>query len=493
VPISLNTLFPLRAVPIARGGAVRFSWLLFALFFAVCVAVNYPGRLNSDSLQQILGMRDLRFLSDLHSPPTAAIWSLFAPLVGQPASALLVQSALLAFFVGMVPRPDRWGWPEAAAAALETLFKLSLVLSAGFIIKDMLLVGLLLAGLAALYRASTELTRPELSRPWLIAAAVCFAVSLLVRPSNFVMLTVAAILVLPLLVASWRGWLVASVAFAAVFALSVPVYGGINRLLGAKPGHAEIQLFLFDSAGISARTGRNLFDPLEGWPRGLPDPRACYTPSEAAVMAPWAQCRGYARAGVRLYSADRSKVIGWWLRNVASHPVAYAQHRLAFTGHLVDPLESARRHPVYSAALRGTRHHLYALNDGQRPDAFSALTKSKPAASEIGWWRSNPVAEALGRYGSGVYEQRWNEALALLFSLGLLLWQWRRRAMGRPVHLAVAVAAGLCVGNVAMHGVLGVASQSRYLFPSVCCAIYALLLLLWSRAAATAAVAGTDA
>jgi hypothetical protein len=175
-------------------------------------------------------------------------------------------------------------------------------------------------------------------------------------------------------------------------------------------------------------------------------------------------------------------VIGWWLRNIATNPVAYAQHRLAFTGHLLDPLESARRHPVYSAALRGTRHHLFVLNDAENPEHFYALTKGKAAADGIGWWRSNRVADALGRFGSGVYEHRWTEALALLLGLGVLLWQWRRRSLGQPVHLAIAVAGGLCVGNVAMHGLLGVASQSRYLFPTVCCAAYALLLLLWSRA-----------
>jgi hypothetical protein len=476
VPISSKTLFPLRAVAIAPQGIVRFNWVVFGLFFALCVAVNYPGRLNEDSLQQILGFADPRFLSDLHSPPVTLLWSLFSPLVGQPASALLVQSALLAFFAAVVPRPERWGWREAAAAALEALFKLSLVVSAGFIIKDMLLAGLLLSGVASLRRAGAEL-----SRAWLIAAAACFALSLLVRPSNFVMLAVAAVLVLPLLAVSWRRWVVASAAMAVVLALSVPVYGGVNRLLGAKPGHAEVQLFLFDSAGISARTGSNLFDRLEGWPRGLPDPRACYTPSEAAVMAPWGKCRGYARAGAALYSAERSRVIGWWLRNVATHPLAYAQHRLSFTGHLLDPLESARRHPVYSAALQGSRHHLYVLNDAARPDRFHAMARGRAAANGIGWWRSNRVAEGLGRFGSGVYEHRWTEALALLVSLGLLLWQWRRRVAGRPVHLAVAVAAGLCVGNVAMHGLLGVASQARYLFPTVCCVAYALLLLLWSR------------
>jgi hypothetical protein len=456
---------------------VRFSWLIFCLFFILCVSVNYPGRLNEDSLQQLIGLHDRRYLTDVHSPVVTLIWSVFWPVAGQPASALIVQSALLSFFAAIVPKPPRWGLREMVIATAESLFKLSLVISAGFIIKDVLFVGLLLAGLAAIRRAG-----PELARPWLVAGGGFFALSLLIRPTNFALLALASALVLPLLVRTLRGWILATAATVAVIASSVPIYSGINRLLHAQPGHAEIQLLLFDSAGISSRTGQNLFKDLPGWPQGLPDPRNCYMPLDASIIAPWAPCKGYAEAGGAIYAADRSKVIGWWLRNIASHPIAYAQHRLTFTGFLLDPTESTRRHPAYRSQFRLGEHHFYALNSEDRVERFQKVAASRISVTDIGWWRTNRAAEGLVWFSSKVYEHRWTEAFALLLCLALLVWQWLRRWWGEPVHLAVAMAAALGIGNVAMHCLIGIASQPRYLFPTVCCAAFALLLALSTRA-----------
>lgn len=456
--------------PLAPEPPARFSWLVFALFLILCVAVNYPGRVNEDSLQQLAGAADRASRTDLHSPLVAWIWGLPAPLLGQPAGALLVQSLLLAFYAAMVPAALPRDLRGVAALAMETVFKLALVVSAGFIIKDMLLVGLLLAGLAALQRR------------WTAAAAGLLALALFVRPTNFVMVGIAAALVLALHARTFRTYAVALAVSAALLLISLPVYFGFNRYVArARPGHAEIQLYLFDSAGISARTGKDLYADLEPWPKGLPDPRLCYTASEAAIIAPWAKCSGYAEAGSTINALGPRVLPRWWLLNILSNPGAYAGHRLDFTAHLLDPRESGRNHPVYGRLAGQPERHLYALNRPDQAERFRTAAGGRIAADEIGWWRGNRAAGLFAGLGVLVFGFRWTEVFSLLACMAVVAAGFRRRWRGRPVPLAAPAAAALGIGNVAMHAWLGVASQDRYLFPTVCCAAFALGAALRAR------------
>jgi hypothetical protein len=457
--------------PLAPEAPVRFSWAIFAMFLLLCLAVNYPGRLNEDSLQQLLGAADPGLRTDLHSPVVTWIWSLPAPLLGQPAGALLIQSLLLAFYAAMVPATLPRDPGGTAALAVEAVFKLALVVSAGFIIKDMLLVGLLLAGLAALQRAR--------SRAWAAAAAGLLALALFVRPTNVVMAAIAAALVLALHAGSWRSYFAALLASGALLAALLSLYFGFNRhVAAARPGHAEIQLFLFDSAGISARTGKDLFAGLAPWPKGLADPRRCYTPYEAAIIAPWARCAGYAQAASTINALGPRVLPRWWLTNIASHPLAYAEHRLAFASYLLDPRETGRNHPVHGRAAGREPRHLYALNRTDRARLLQDAAGGRIAAEEIGWWKGNKAADLFAALGALVFGFRWMEVLGLLACAAVLASGLRARWRGRPAALAAQAAAALGIGNFAMHALLGIASQDRYLFPTVCCAAFALIALL---------------
>ncbi len=458
--------------PLAPEPRVRFSPLVFAAFLALCVAVNRPGRLNEDSVEQLAGAADRASLTDLHSPLVAWLWSLAAPLSGQPLSALLVQSLLLAFYAAMVPAALPRDPRGIAALALETVFKLALVVSAGFIIKDVLLVGLLLAALAAAQRARSA----PAAGPWLAAAAVLLALALFVRPTNVVMVGIAAALVLALHARTFRAYFASLLGVGALLVIALSLYFGFNRYVArAQPGHAEIQLFLFDSAGISARTGKDLFAPLAPWPRGLPDPRTCYTPSEAAIMAPWAKCAGYADAGRTINALGPRVLPRWWLANLLAHPSAYAGHRLAFTAHLLDPRESGRSHPVYGRFANPWQRHLYALNRPDQAARFDEAARGRLGERDIGWWRGNRAADLFAALGAFVFGFRWTEALGLAACAAVVAAGFRRR---RPLPFAASAAAALGLGNVAMHVLLGVASQDRYLLPTVCCAIFAMIAIL---------------
>src|SRR5688572_27456415 len=60
---------------------VRFSALLFTAFLIAAFGINYPGRMNEDSLWQFIGWANPEQMNDLHSPFVTWMWSLPAPLL----------------------------------------------------------------------------------------------------------------------------------------------------------------------------------------------------------------------------------------------------------------------------------------------------------------------------------------------------------------------------------------------------------------------------
>lgn len=472
----ISSLSRLRSgTPFAAEPGLRFSPTAFAIFFALCLAVNWPGRLNEDSLEQFVGFYNPGLLGDLHSPLVAWLWSLPALIVRQPASALIVQAGLIAFYAAMIPAPFPRRGAALVQAAAEAALKLSLAILAGFVIKDMLLVGLLLAALACLQRSGTSPGRGR----WLWAAILLFALSLAIRPTNFVMIAVMAAVVVPLAVRTWRGRARAlAIVFAALF-LTLPAAALFNAFaVEARKDHAELQLVLFDLSGISARTGRDLVRELPGWPAGLPDPRRCYTPSEAAIIAPWSPCRGYAAAARAVYGTGRKRVLLHWLSSIARNPSAYLSHRLAYVSHLLDPVGSARAHPVYSAIAKDpAQRYLYALNAANSAQRLKARAAGRISPRLFLLWEENPVSRALAGFTGLTVGARAAPALALLAALLLLGWTGLRHWRGRPLPpLTVPASAGLAFGNFAMHALAGVASQERYLYPTIFCAAFALLV-----------------
>lgn len=461
----------------AAEGAVRFSGRAFLLFFALCLAVNWPGRLNEDSLLQLIGFYDRSRLEDVHNPIVTWLWSLPAFLSRQPAGALVVQSALLSFYAAMLPRPFPRRGLALAVALAEAVFKLSLVIFAGFVIKDTMLIALLLGALACVQRASGEGSR----NLWLVSAGLLLLLSLFVRSTNFVMLIAASALLVPL---AFRGWRVRAAVFlsaAAALALIVPVNAVFNTyVVQARPSHAEVQLILFDASGISARTGRNLLAELPGWPAGLPDPRTCYRSSEAAIYAPWSPCSGYAAAGATLYSQGRKQMLLWWLETIAANPGAYLGHRIEFSGHLADPVGAVRGHPIYSqGGGDDQRRYLYALNDPADETRFRRLMGASLSPQRFQLWSDGLLANGFARLTNLFLGGRWMVAGALLAALLLLGWAFAQQLRQRTLPpFSATAAAALAVGNFAMHAAVGIGSQERYLYPTVMCAIFAIFTVI---------------
>lgn len=462
----------------AEEPAVRFHPAVFVGFLILCLIVGYPGRLNEDSFAQLMGAANQTYLNDLHSPFVTWMWSIPAAATGQPAGALVVNSLLLSLYAAVVPIRLPREFKAVLALVLETLFKLFLAAWASLISKDVVLVALLLAALAAGQLAGKGARR----RPWLWAGAACLALSLMIRPSNFVMLAVAVALFLPAVVRSVRSYFVIAAVAAFLLALSVPFYLAANRwLFGARSGHVETQLLLFDAAGISVATGTNQFARLPGWPTDrLPPPADCYTPMQAATMTPWGRCTNYWLAQEQVVARHGRHTIGlWWLRTIVANPLAYARHRAAFSAKLLDARTlylppGTRTPPVWKM----TGRDIPALNSDGRAGHFARAAAGRPEAAAIQWWRPNRLQLLYLGAAFTLHSHRRTDIVALAACLLVVGAAWRRRRQAKPVLLSATLAGAIGVGNAAMHFALGVAAQQRYLLPTFCCALVALIAYL---------------
>lgn len=474
--------FPRELAAASPGRApVRFSPILFAGFLAAAFAINYPGRLNEDSLWQFIGWSNPSLMTDLHSPFVTWLWSLAAPLLGQPGSALLVQSAVLALFAATVPAERPRTARSWAALAIEMLVKLALLIAAGAIIKDILLIGLLLSGLAAVQLACSG----GRARLWTAIGLFLFALSLTIRPSNIVMPFVAAMFVLPMLGRpSRRGLAWTAIGAAAVLAI-VPAQIAANRwIFDAPAGNAERQVQIYDLAGISVLGGSDQFARIPGWPAGtLPSIAHCYTPNGWDPFAGWGRCSGYWRAADEaVQRIGRRRFAALWMSGIAENPGAYARHRLGFMARLLTGPDPDFYGSQYAGLPQSQRAmHLYAINSPERSEDFIRSGQGLVAPADYGWWRDNPASRILSSLVGPFFRTPLLAAAAIVLSLLLIGWTELRKRSGRPIDLIVPAAAGLAIGNAAMHLFVGLASQDRYLYPTVYCALFALIAALRVR------------
>lgn len=130
--------------------------LVCALGFCISLAINYPGFLTYDSVEQLLDARTGAY-TDWHPPLMAAIWGVLDRIVPGSLGMLVLQSALVwvgtallvrAWFSGAGTSPA-WLVAPAIVVLLPPVFSFS-----GAIVKDILMWGafVLALGLAATMR-----------------------------------------------------------------------------------------------------------------------------------------------------------------------------------------------------------------------------------------------------------------------------------------------------------------------------------------------------
>ena len=261
---------------------------------------------------------------DWHPPLMGWIWRLFIPLVSGPAPMLLLQLGLYGAALGFLAYRawQRGCRHQAIWLAATALFAPTQLLMAT-IVKDSLMAAALLAAFAALCHFRD--TGNRLSR--VIGVALILLASCL-RFNAFLAGLPLLLLALPERWTAHRGRAALAIAGAAgLLLLAMPV---ANRLLQAQRSGVELSLVIFDLGGITAHDGGNAFPPM-----AIKNPVAvnddCYLAERWDSYSWWVDptCPMDFETVRTAFAAQHINPELFWIRAIASHPLAYAQHRLA--------------------------------------------------------------------------------------------------------------------------------------------------------------------
>ncbi|MDB5678088.1 hypothetical protein [Sphingomonas bacterium] len=302
---------------------------LAALTGATLTALAYwPGFMTWDAIRQY-GQAVSGDFDDWHPPAMEWLWRQLIAIHSGPAPMLVLQLALewggLALLAGWaLQRHRRW---LAAAILTCGLMPFGLALT-GEVLKDCLMAGALIAATATLAWAEPE----QRAAGWRIAGIALLIFAATLRFNAFLATVPLAVALLP--AAWWRGRLRLIAAVAVTGAVMIAALPLANRLIGAKPSGVGLSLVVFDLGGITHFSGHNAFPPIADFddsddPAGIVS--ACYDPSKWDRYAWWGAnpCDIGFDNVQEAFAARHISPYRWWLSQVAAHPIAYAEHRLA--------------------------------------------------------------------------------------------------------------------------------------------------------------------
>lgn len=291
--------------------------------FTLTLLVFHPGVMTFDA-KYIYADVLTGFRGDWQSPVMTELWRLVDPISPGPASMLILIAALYWSAFGILALAVSRRSPPAAIFALVLAASPPAFLFVGIIWRDVLFAALWLLAAAVVFASAG-------GRAQALMQAVALGLIVL-----GVLLRVNAIFAAPVLVCyvlwphglRWKrtALLLAPLA-AALFALTQIVWYGV---LDAKRQHALHSILVLDLGGISRVTGENQFPGT--W-------SAQYTAQivESCEPTDWIN---YWTTGpctfvmAQLEHQDglfgTSALSDAWKSSIATHPLAYLQHRLAF-------------------------------------------------------------------------------------------------------------------------------------------------------------------
>jgi hypothetical protein len=324
------------------------SWgrgAIVAIIAFVSFAIYFPGGLPPDAAAQ-LAQAETGHLTDVHPPIMAALWRILLNVAPGPAPMLAMQVGL--YWTGVwslwdsVASEPKWRGLLPVIAAAHPL---ALVLL-GAVLKDCALATALIAGFGFLFRRRKLHRRGSALET--VIVALLFAYAGLVRWNG--------IFALPPLIFYWIApnavrptrLIAGSVVLLALFAMLSTFVN--HHLLRAAPTRVEASLQLFDMAGIEYHSGDRLLGLRPG----------CYTPFFWDTLN-FARCghlfeRVTGASDFGEADASPGSLTGPWLRAIAAHPLAYAEHRLSYFNDslyfLVPPAVLCRSVPDYPSCNR---------------------------------------------------------------------------------------------------------------------------------------------
>lgn len=392
-----------------RSGVTLAAVLL--LVAALQLAAYWPGIMYWDAVRQY-GQAVSGHFDDWHPPAMEWVWRRLIVLQPGPAPMLLLQTGLywlgFALLAGSAWRAGRRRL--AVLIVLPALLPFALA-TLGSVLKDSLMAGALLAAAGLTAWAGEE-------RRWGLRSAA-IALLLFAATLRFNALLAALPLLVAVLPGAWRRTPTRLIACIVVSALALAVAMPLaNRATGARPSGVALSLVIFDLGGITEQSGVDAFPPL-----AVSDPVAinhrCYDPVRWDSYAWWvAEPCPIGFAGVRdAFAAHRQSPYLFWLKAIAAHPLAYAEHRFR---HANDNLRFIIGHdverPVQPQSAPNDWGYRIARNPAQRwIDWLAVQTCRTPLGWPICWitlafglvwagWRvagAMPLALSAAMYGGG--------------------------------------------------------------------------------------------
>ncbi len=299
---------------------------IIALGFGLVAYAYWPGVMIDDARWQYQQAVDNAY-EDWHPPLMAWVWRRLAFIVPGPAPMLLLQLLLywagIALIAWWAYRRGQRGLAVAIACAGWLPAPLALT---GTVVKDVLMAGFLLLG-AGLLLCRTTMRGKGLRAAMTIASILClFAAAALRLNAVFACLPLLLAALPESLTRTWPRLTASALAGAAALSIAGPA---VASLVQAEDTKVDLSLKIFDLGGITEHSGVSVFPDF-----GFRDPVAvnhrCYDPGQWDGYSTWARrpCPlGFTRFDELVDEGDVS-VTRLWLHAIASHPLAYAEHRL---------------------------------------------------------------------------------------------------------------------------------------------------------------------
>ncbi|HEX8445333.1 MAG TPA: hypothetical protein VF649_01855 [Sphingomonas sp.] len=425
--------------PLDPGRRARLLLILLCLLLAAGnVALWFPGIMTHDSFRQY-GEAVSGHYTPWHPPIMAWLWSCLLP-VSRGGSALLVLHVLLYWmtFYLVADALLATGRLKAMAAILAVGLAPPFIILTAFIWKDVGMAVTLLAAFAILFRCRVLARIGTIAA---VAVGLLLAYGVLVR-SN------AIFAAAPLILYAWRPHWIARpmlllVASAAMVVIAIPASTVVNSYVLRAEGRAAFKsLILYDIVGTAhfSRDPSKFTVPVD---MELVD--HCYSPK-------WWDPINFGRCAQPILMG--TKGVKPWILSVASHPVAYAEHRVA--------------------------HFNEALFGFVGPETFryedTVLTRR---------YRAMPQAPLMLK-GTALHAQLqsfplFSPALFLLIALEImgLIWRYRQdRSLLAQGSFYLAASSALYSFSFL---IVGVANMYRYQFYPLAAAAVALVLFVSDR------------
>jgi hypothetical protein len=299
---------------------------ILPLGFGLVAYAYWPGVMIDDARWQYQQAVDNAY-EDWHPPLMAWVWRRLAFIVPGPAPMLLLQLLLywggIALIAWWAHRRGQRGLAVAIACAGWLTAPLALT---GVVVKDVLMAGFMLVS-TGLLLCRTTMRGKGFRAAMTVASILCLFIAAALRLN-------AVFACLPLLLAAvpesltrtWPRLTVSAIAGGAALLIAGPA---VASLVQAEDTKVDLSLKIFDLGGITEHSGVTVFPDF-----GVRDPVAvnhrCYDPNQWDGYSTWAKrpCPlGFARFDELVDEGDVS-VTRLWLHAIASHPLAYAEHRL---------------------------------------------------------------------------------------------------------------------------------------------------------------------